>query len=184
MSTATAPKLLTAEEYAVLDVDHPTELVRGVVVHMPPPRSRHGQVCSKVVMLVGNHCHEHSLGHILSNDAGIITERGPDTVRGGDVSFYDYHRVPKGKLPTGYLSVSPDLVFEVLSPDDRWSKVLRKVTEYLLAGVKAVCVLDPKDETLRIYRDDQPEVVLGAEDEFTIPEILSGFSCRVGKFFE
>ena len=184
MSTATAPKLLTAEEYARLDVDHPTELVRGVVHHMPPPRSRHGQVCSRVARIVGNYCDEHKLGHVLSNDAGVITEREPDTVRGGDVIFYDYRRVPKGKIPAGYIQVPPDLVFEVLSPDDRQSKVLRKVTEYLLSGVKAVCVLDPEDETLRIYRDDKPEVLLHATDDFTAADILGGFSCRVSKFFE
>ena len=101
MSTATAPKLLTVEEYARLDVDHPTELVRGVVHHMPPPRSRHGQVCSRIDRIVGNYCDEHDLGHVLSNDAGVITEREPDTVRGGDVIFYDYRRDPKGKIPSG-----------------------------------------------------------------------------------
>ncbi len=184
MSTATAPKLLTAEEYAKLDVDHPTELVRGVVYHMPPPRSRHGQVCSNVVWLIRSFCEAHQLGHVLSNDAGVITERDPDTVRGGDVMFYDYRRVPKGKFPPGYIQVPPDLVFEVLSPDDRQSMVLRKVTEYLLAGVKVVCVADPDDESLRIYRDDKAEVALTADDEFSVPDVLSGFSCRVGKFFE
>lgn len=184
MSTVTAPQLLTAEDYAHLDVDHPTELVRGVVHHMPPPRSRHGQVCSRVSRIVGNFCDEHDLGHVLSNDAGVITERGPDTVRGGDVIFYDYRRVPKGKVPEGYIQVPPELVFEVLSPDDRQSKVLRKVTEYLLAGVKVVCVLDPEDDTARIYRDDKAEVTLRADQDFAVEDVLPGFSCRVGKFFE
>lgn len=184
MSTATAPKLLTAEEYARLDVDHPTELVRGVVQNMFPPRSRHGQVCSRVARILGNYCDANDLGHVLSNDAGVITERDPDTVRGGDVIFYDYRRVPKGKVPDGYIQVPPDLVFEVLSPDDRQSKVLRKVTEYLLAGVKVVCVLDPEDETVRIYRDDKPEEMRRADDDFTVSEVLSGFCCRVSKFFE
>ena len=184
MSTATAPKLLTVEEYARLDVDHPTELVRGVVHHMPPPRSRHGQVCSNIIWLLRSFCEPRQLGHVLSNDAGVITEREPDTVRGGDVIFYDYRRVPKGKIPSGYIQVPPDLVFEVLSPDDRQSKVLRKVTEYLLSGVKVVCVLDPEDETLRIYRDDKPEVLLQANDDFAAADILAGFSCRVSKFFE
>lgn len=184
MSTATAPKLLTAEEYAALDVDHATELVRGVVVHMPPPKSRHGQICGRIVRILGNYCDQNSIGHVLSNDAGVITERGPDTVRGGDVLFYDYRRVPQGKLPAGYLPVPPDLVFEVLSPDDRPNKVLKKVTEYLKAGVKVVCVLDPDDETLCVYRDDKPEVTLNSNDDFIVPDPLGDFSCRVAKFFE
>lgn len=176
--------LLTAEEYAVLDVDCPTELVRGIVVYLPFGTSRHGQICTAIVMLVGNHCHLNSVGHVLCGNVGVITERSPDTVRGGDVLFYDYRRVPKGKVPDGYIQVPPDLVFEVLSPDDRQSKVLRKVTEYLLAGVKVVCVLDPEDETARIYRDDKAEVTLRADQDFSVDDVLPGFSCRVGKFFE
>lgn len=184
MTTLTKANLLTADEYAALEAfDHPTELVRGVIVHMPPPKSRHGQVCSKVDRIIGNYCESADIGHILCNDPGVITERDPDTVRGGDVVFYNYRRVPKGKLPEGYIGVQPDLVFEVRSPDDRWSQVLGKVTEYLTAGIPVVCVLDPKDETIRIYRDDQAEVVLDAGDEFSLPDVLGAFHCQVAKFF-
>src|SRR6266516_3050406 len=92
-----AEPLCTAEEYARLpDRGVPTELVRGRVVttNVPPPR--HGQVCSKIDRLVGNHADEHGLGHVVVNDSAVVTERGPDTVRGADVAFYSYARVPRG----------------------------------------------------------------------------------------
>jgi len=180
-----AEKLLTAEEFAAMpDPGHPTELRRGRVVDMPPPGSRHGQICSKVGRLLGNHAEAADIGHVVTNDSGVITERGPDSVRGADVAFYRYERLPRGPLPDGYPDVPPDLVFEVVSPSDRWSAVLAKVSEYLDAGVGLVCVLRPGPETLRLVRPDGDDRTLGPDDEFTAPDILGDFRVPVRRFFE
>ena len=63
---------------------------------MPPPTPRHGQICGKADRL-RDFADEHDLGHVLCNDSGVITERDPDTVRGADVSFYSYAKVPRGR---------------------------------------------------------------------------------------
>ncbi len=117
MSIAIAEKLLTAEEFLLLPDDGtPSELVRGRIVRMNMPKPRHGQVCARIVYLLERFQEDHPLGHVLSNDSGVVTERGPDTVRGADVAFYSYGRVPPGPLPRTYLTVVPELVFEVRSP--------------------------------------------------------------------
>jgi Uma2 family endonuclease len=87
-------------------------------------------------------------------------------------------------LPSHYLDVSPDLVFEVKSPSDRWSKMLTKIGEYLQAGVPVVCVLDPETETARLYFADEPEITLEASDELTFPNQLPGFRVPVRALFE
>src|SRR5271155_2912612 len=102
MSTASVPTpaLLTAEEFAERpDPGYPEELVRGRIVPMSMPKPRHGEICGNAVLILGSCAREHALGRVLSNDTGVITERGPDTVRGADVSFYSFARVPKGPLP-------------------------------------------------------------------------------------
>jgi len=120
-------KLLTLQEYSKLpELDYPNELVRGRIVRMTPPQSRHGQVCSRADRILGNFSDEHDLGHVLSNDSGVITERDPDTLRGADVAYYSFDRVPKGPLSEGYIEIPPDVVVEVLSPFDRWPNVLAK----------------------------------------------------------
>ena len=123
-------------------------------------------------------------GRFLTNDSGVINERGPDTVRGEDVSFYSYQRVPKGPLPRGYLDVPPDLVCEVLSPDDRWRKVLGKVAEYLDAGVQVVVVLDPERRMIHVFTDDEPTRILTDRDELTIPGLLGDFRVPVHRLFD
>ncbi len=185
VATLSPPALLTAEEFANRpDPGHPEELVRGRIVPMPMPKPRHGEICSKANRILGLHVDEREAGRVLCNDAGVVTARSPDTVRRADISFYSYARVPKGPLPDRYLDVPPDLIVEVLSPGDRWSKILGKVAEYLNAGTRVVAVLDDKRPLAYIWRTDDAPRILAAEDELTIPDLLPDFRVRVGQFFE
>ena len=186
MSTAsvTTPALLTAEEFAQRpDPGYPEELVEeGSCRRRCPSRvtvkSAIGSAESWAI------AEDRDLGRVLSNDTGVITERGPDTVRGADISFYSFARVPKGPLPDRYLDTPPDLVVEVLSPSDRWPKVLAKVAEYLDAGTTIVLVLDDPRRLAHLYRADGTTRLLGADEELTIPDLLGDFHVRVGRFFE
>jgi len=148
-------------------------------------KPRHSQICGRAQYLLYSHIDSHDLGHLLSNDTGVITERGPDTVRGADISFYSYACVPKGPLPDRYLDTPPDLVIEVLSPSDRWPNVLAKVAEYLDAGSTVVVVLDDDRRLAHIYRADAAPNILGAEEDLTIPDLFGDdFRIKVARFFE
>ncbi len=82
-------RLLSAAEYAQLpDRGIPTELVRGRVVEMNVPAPRHGEICANITTLINPYVRAKGMGRIVSNDGGILTERDPDTVRGGDVAYY------------------------------------------------------------------------------------------------
>jgi Uma2 family endonuclease len=186
MSTTieTPPKLLTAEDYLRLPDDgRRTELRRGVVVYMNLPGFRHGEVCSNVIRLIGNYVAEHRLGRTLSNDSGIITERNPDTVRGADVSFYSYQRVPKGASPVGYAGAPPEIVFEVVSPTNTRREIAAKTVEYLKAGINVVCIVDPQFKTVNLEYPERPTEKLQGDDVLTFAE-LPGFSVAVQKLFE
>lgn len=184
MSTVT--KLITAEEYAAMpDLGRPTELVRGEIVEMNQPIPLHGYICGTLSRILGNFVKEKDLGRVFTNDAGVVTERDPDTVRGPVVWYASYDKIPRGKLPKKYLDAVPDIAIEVLSPEDRWSKVLGKIAEFLDAGVPVVCVLDPDEETAEMfYGDHARDRKLSADEDLTFPEILPGFSVKVSELFE
>lgn len=183
MSTTQA--LLTAEQFARLpDSGRPTELVRGNIIELEMPGAQHGKTCGRVALFVGMYNEQHDGGHVFTNDTSVVTERGPDTVRGADVAFVSYSRLPKGRVPAGVLEVPPNLAFEVRSPTDRWKDILQKVTEYFNCGVDCVCVLDPTTEIVRVYTPDEPETVLHPDDLLEFPQILPGFSVPVQRFFE
>ena len=165
----------------------PSELVRGRVVDMNPPTPYHGWVCLNVGGILRAFVRANKLGRVMGNDSGIITESDPDTLRGADVAFYSFNRLPPGPFSRDeYLAVVPEFIVEVLSPSDRWSRVFAKVTEYLNAGVTAVCVLDPNPASAgaTVYRDDRPPEIFAADAELVVPDVLPGFHVRVGEFWE
>ena len=177
--------LLTAEAYAVIpDSGIPTELVRGKIIDVPHTTPRCGEICTHIIYALGKHFETNDLGHLVSNHSAVITQRNPDTVRGAHVAFYRYERVPEGPLPWDYLPIAPDLVFEVLSPGDRWSDIQVKVAEYLDAAERAVCVVDDDTRSVHVFRPDQPMRVFKAADEFALPEILGDFRVKVERYFE
>lgn len=181
---ATVDTLMTAEEFGRLESDQLCELVRGRVVDVNMPYPRHGQVCIQIAIIVGQFVRQNQLGHLVGNDSGIVTERNPDTVRGADIAFYSYARLPKGRLPNKYLGVVPELIFEVRSPSDRWGQVMRKVSEYLEAGVKIVCVIEPEREVLHLHEADGSSRTLGIDDDFEVSTILPGFLVKVREFLD
>jgi len=71
-----------------------------------------------------------------------------------------------------------------VSASDRWSQVLAKMTEYLTAGVTAVCVVNPRDQTAVVYRDSQNPEPVAADAELTLPDVLPGFRVALREFFE
>ena len=101
-----------------------------------------------------------------------------------DAAFCSYQRWPKGEPQKGYAQIAPELIFEVLSPDDRWPRVLKKITEYFDAGVLVVCTVDPELQTVQIHTDGSSSQVLRRDDEFSLSNVLPGFSCPVSEFFE
>jgi len=151
---------------------------------MNVPAPRHGEICANITTLINPYVRGHGMGRIVSNDGGILTERDPDTVRGGDVAYYSYNRVPQGPLPAGYLDVVPELVFEVRSPTERWPRLITKAGEYLEAGVSAVCLLDQVSETVQVYRAEELPRTLDADDELYLPDILGELRVPVNRFFE
>jgi Uma2 family endonuclease len=182
---ATAVALMTAEEYWLLPDDGPrTELVRGRIVPMNMPTPRHGYFCANAAGILREFVRQHDLGRVMGNDSGILTERGPDTVRGADVAYY-YDRLPRGPLPEGYLDVVPELVIEVRSQTDRWAAVLDKVTEYLRAAVGVVCVLDPQSVRAFVYSSSDEPRIFAADAELVLPEVFGDrFHVAVQRFFE
>ncbi len=77
--------------------------------------------------------------------------------------------------------MSPNNVFEVRSPHDRWSEILEKVAEYLNAGVELVCVLE--SQAAHVFYPHRPGVILEGEEELTLPAPLDEFHEPVSAFF-
>lgn len=89
----------------------------------------HGAVAARLGKLLSNHVDDRGLGLVLAAETGFKLASDPDTVRAPDVAFIRKERLPNPP-PSGYAELAPDLVVEVLSPDDRPGAVLAKVADW------------------------------------------------------
>jgi Uma2 family endonuclease len=158
------------------------ELVRGEVIELPVPMKRHGIVAMNVGRILSNFTVERNKGYVTGNDAGVILERDPDTVRGPDVAVYEDADSFDETHPK-YGEVPPRLAVEVLSPNDRADRTQGKITDYLKTGVELVWVVDPEARTVTVYRADKGPHVFQEQDEITGEHVLPGFRCPVATFF-
>jgi Uma2 family endonuclease len=185
MSNATT-KLLTAEEFARLPnpIDgSKQELVRGEVETMPPPGFLHGKVQNNVSFAITAHARKTKSGQVTV-ESGVITDTGPDTVRGPDVAYWSYERLPADDVPVVYANVSPDLCVEILSPSNTPARTTRKVREYFKCGARMVWLVDPEARTVTVYRKPGDGHVLWEDATITGDDVLPGFTAPLTEFFQ
>ncbi len=178
-----AKKLVTgAELYAMGDIG-PSELVRGEVIRHMPTGHPHGFFESLIAFFLTLFVREYKLGRVLTGEVGIYTQRNPDTVRAADVAFISHERLGQAK-PEGYLDVAPELVVEVLSPDNTWSEMQEKLADYFGIDVKLIWVVDPQLEQIHVYQSPEQVKLLGKQDTLTGEDVLPGFQVALTEIFD
>jgi Uma2 family endonuclease len=173
------PATMTADELLRLNLPTKrTELVRGQLLVREPAGHVHGEAAVRLAAALVAYVYPRKLGRVYAAETGFKLETDPDTVRAPDVAFIRAERVSL-LPPNGYPAMSPDLAVEVLSPDDRPQAVLQKVTAWRAAGSRLVWVVDPIQQTARVFRSDGTESVVSADGSLDGDSVLPGFSCAL-----
>ena len=176
--------LMTAADLLTLDLPNKsTELLRGRLIVREPPSTYDGRVQGTLHILVGAYVRAHQLGAVFGQDTGFKIASDPDTVRAPDLAFVKRDRL--GLIaPRGYAALAPDLVAEILSPDDRPGEVLTKIGEWLEAGVSLTWVIDPDRQVAHVYRADGSATTVSSDSDLDGETMLPGFSCRLSELFD
>ena len=175
--------MVTADEFLMMTDDgRRYELIRGELVELPQPGVLHGFISARVASALHDFIMEHNLGIVIA-PAGFVIEVGPDTVRGPDVAFISFDRLPDGDLPIGFLRTAPNIAVEVLSPSDRPGAVNAKIRAWLDAGAELVWTLRPPTKTVRISRPNAEDVTLTERDILDAEPVLPGFTVPVADLF-
>jgi Uma2 family endonuclease len=174
--------LLTGEDLFVMGDLGRTELIAGRLIRMPPTGYAHGRIESKFDRILRQFVEQHQLGQVFVGEVGIYTRRNPDTVRGVDVAYVSNERVAQIKSQS-YLDIAPELIVEVLSPDDRWDDVMDKLDEYFAIGVQLVWIADPKRQRVFVYHSPTDVERFTLNDHLTGGTVLPGLQVAVAEVF-
>ena len=159
------------------------ELIRGVFYPAMPTGGRHGRIEARLSRRLGNLVEPSERGMVMTGETGIVLERGPDTVRAPDVAYFSAERLPLEADITRFLDIVPDIVVEIVSPDNRPAEIREKAEMWVSFGAGLVWLVWPETMAVDVYRPGEPVVTLGAEDTLTGGDVLPEFSCPVREIF-
>ncbi|GIK57394.1 MAG: hypothetical protein BroJett015_30570 [Chloroflexota bacterium] len=174
------PQLITADKLLQMPDIGRYELVRGEIITMSPTNVDHAYLENEIGRLLGNFVSKHKLGWVFVGEVGIFTERSPDTVRGADVSFISRQRAPQ-RPRKGFLQIAPELVVEIVSPNDLWTDLNENIEEYFALGVNWVWVVEPRRKAVRVYHG--PTAVTIITDTLHGEGALAGFTLSIPDLF-
>lgn len=174
---------MTAEELFEWVNGRRGELIKGEFIEMSPSGGTHGKLSSKIARILGNFIEENNLGESFGAETGFVLFWNPDTVRAPDFAYIAKERLPQIKEFDKFISIPPDLAVEIISPNDRWPDVEDKIADYFAAGVKLVWIINPKPQTVQVYRSPSQSSLLSGSDVLQGDNILPGFSIPVERIF-
>ena len=155
--------LVSVDEYLHTSYSPDCEYLEGKILERNLGEQEHARLQTRLGAYLLNHEKGWGIRAIVEQRVQVKEHRFrvPDVC----VIFAD---APKESIITH----PPLLCVEVLSPEDRMSEILERVSDYVAFGVRFVWVLDPGTRRAHIYSSDGVHEMKGGKLWTSDPEIL------------
>lgn len=184
MTTTIGKKTWTDAEFMLLPRDgHNYELVDGDLVDMGNSGMEHRGIGSFLGGLLAIHVRRYQLGIVCDSSTAFNLEQGNKQTP--DVSFVARERLKGLKRPPhGYFQGAPDLVVEILSPNNTVEEIHQKITEYFDNGTRLLWVIHPDEKYVLVYHGIEPDQLLRPPDQLDGEAVVPNFAVEVAQLFE
>jgi Uma2 family endonuclease len=188
MAVATAPQLLTYEEYlAEGEVMQRYDIVDGVR-EVTNPTQRHNDITLQLIRLFDRYAESAGTCRVLVAPRDILIRKRPLRTRQPDLSLITRERLlrcPSLDDPAP-LPIGPELVVEVLSPSDTRAVRTAKLEDFCAAGVAECWVIAPGPRTVEVLRlslSGMETVALYGEGQEVASVVFPGLRVSVTTIF-
>jgi Uma2 family endonuclease len=135
-----------------------------------------------ILQWLNNYLDQHRIGVATGPDG--MTRLFSDTVRGPDVAFVAWSRLPGGRIPTDPIpNLVPNFVIEILSASNTYSEMSRKRREYFHAGVELLWMVDHRSRTVTVFRSPQDVLVVAEGQKLDGGNVLPDWQVDVAELF-
>ncbi len=171
MAAATVQPLMSLETYLRTDFEPDAEYVDGIVEERFLGEFDHASWQDALQAWFRNHAADWNLRARPEYRVRV----SPTRYRVPDVTVMD-RALPSEPI----LTLPPMAVFEVLSPEDRMGRVLRKLADYETMGIANIFVIDPETRCFYQFRNGtlghctEPRIDLANAPGFVDWEALEG----------
>lgn len=177
----TETQLTLAEFLALPDGDIYYELVDGQAIPKVSPKYFHSTLQLALGVLIRIWCK--GKGRVGSEWAILLKRQGKDWAPLPDVTYISYERLPKSWRKNEACPALPELVIEIISPDQTMKEFEDKAKDYLMAGVSRVWVIDPEAITIKVFFADGTSQVY-TDNTAIIDPLFPGLELTTQQIFE
>ncbi len=168
------------------DEDKPFfEIIDGQRVALPPRSILASRVASKLHGLLGIYLCSNPLGEVLMAMLYHLPLPG-NRNRRPTVAFVSTQTIADAPAQLGSENawgVLPELMVEVVSPNDLAEEIMERVVEYFTAGTKIVWVVYPTHRLVYVYESQRQVRILGDTDDLDGGTLLPGFRLPLASLF-
>lgn len=176
------------------DEEGPFEIIDGKIVPMSPAMFGHSYLTRLVFLAFYNFVLPERVWEVFSETPFIQPDRDDaNWVEGSlvpDVMLVRAERIAAYKAATPDwrerpLPVVPDLVVEIVSENDRYRALHRKIERYFKLGVQVAWLMDEARKKVTIHENgSEQQTTLGPDGTLTCEKLLPGFKLAVQTLFE
>ncbi|MEC4892745.1 MAG: Uma2 family endonuclease [Oscillatoria sp. PMC 1050.18] len=164
------------EQLATANQDLNLELnAEGELIIMPPTGGETGNRNFEIYIDLGNWNRQNNLGKAFDSSTGFRLRNG--ATRSPDLSWITTERWDNltSEQRKKFLPLCPDFAVELVSENDDLETTQAKMAEYLANGLRLGWLINPKTQTVEIYRPNQPVEVLQSPRNLSGENVLPGF---------
>jgi Uma2 family endonuclease len=179
----TPAKNTTLEEFLKLPETKPaSEYIDGQIIQKPMPQGEHSTIQGELIIGINAIVKPQKVARAYPELR--CTFGGRSIVP--DVSVFIWERIPR-KENGGIANVfplAPDWTIEILSPDQRVTKVTKNILHCLKYGTQMGWLIDPEEQTVFVYVPGQQIAVFDESDHYLpVPSFASELRLTVGDLF-
>ncbi|MCW6037233.1 Uma2 family endonuclease [Spirulina subsalsa FACHB-351] len=155
---------------------------KGELIIMPPVGAISGNRESEFNGFIWLWNRQTNLGKVFSSSTIFTLPNGGN--RSPDVAWISNERWDKlsQEEQEGFAKICPDFVIELRSRTDSLTQLQEKMQEYLHSGLRLGWLVDPQNQRIEIYRQNQAVEIVSLPTTLSGENILPGFSLEVPNF--
>ena len=176
---ATATRLTLGEFLAQPEEKPYREYIDGEVFQKPVGNRDHSFIQGFLFAMLFQFLSRTRLGRAGTEWRCIFGPPGEERAFVPDLTYVARERLTEDQYPR----LAPDLLSEVLSPEQSAGRFADKIQFYLLHGVRLVWVVDPMERVVLVFRPGEPAHALTGDAALDGEDVLPGFSVPVAEIF-
>ena len=139
--------MLTIEEYVEQSTSERDELIDGEIVEMSHPMHPHGSIVGNTFLILRRWAKKHG-GRAGVGDGFALDDHN---LRAPDAHLISAEELSRSGFRSGYWDGPLLVSVEVLSPNERWIDVTRKMMSFFAAGTAEYWLIEHELRQIRVF---------------------------------